>query len=291
MAERLLLSELFETYRLDFIVFKNQSRKTEENHLICMRAAINFFGDIHIDELSFPMVRDWKTHLSKHRTDATVRNYIIKLRVVLRFAQKRGYKALDPDTIPVPKRVDIVAQYVTAEEVQAMIDSCTTRYTRETECMRSKAIISMLYGSGIRLSELISLDKSQIINGTFTVVGKGGKARLCFIDTRTEVLLGAYLSLRTDNHAALFFSRLGTGRMVSTNIQVTVRAAAKRAGIDRHVTPHTLRHAFATNFIVNNGNVRHLQTLLGHKSLETTAQYAHVTNPDLKKAYDAFHSI
>lgn len=283
MVEKPLISEIFELYRQDYIVFKNQSPKTEENHLICGRALVCYFGDIAINDITFAMVRDWKNHLSKKRSQATVRNYIIKLRVVLAFAKARGFEVIDPETIPVPQRADIVPQFVTAEEVQRMID-LTTR-------VRCKAIISLLYGSGIRLSELLALDKSQIINDSFTIVGKGGKARLCFVDRRTSNLLRQYYAARTDNHPAVFVSSHGNGRMTATNVQLAVRNAAKKAGIDRHVTPHTLRHAFATNFGLNNGNVRHLQELLGHASLDTTAHYMHVVNEDLRRSYDRFHTV
>lgn len=282
MNTLLLLSEAFEMYRNDYIIFKNQSPKTEENHMICGRALLCYFGDIPVEDITFSMVRDWKNHLSKKRTQATVRNYIIKLRVVLAYVRKRGYTVLDPDTIPVPQRADIVAQYVVAAEVQRMIDSCYR--------LRTKTIISLLYGSGIRISELISLDRGQIINNSFTIVGKGGKARLCFVDERTSRLLAEYLRRRKDNHPALFVSQSGC-RMSATNIQLSVSTAARNADIHRHVTPHTLRHGFATNFGINNGNVRHLQELLGHQSLDTTAHYMHVVNEDLRKSYNQFHTV
>lgn len=281
--DKLTISQAFSMYRYDYIAMKNQSAKTEENHIICGRALVKYFNDIPVNELTFHMVRDWKMELSKKRSQATVRNYIIKLRVVLAFLKKHGYDCLDPETIPIPQRADTIAQYVTSDEVARML--------KVTRRARSRAIISLLYGAGIRLSELISLDKSQIIEDSFSIVGKGGKARLCFIDERTHDLLAEYLETRSDNHAALFVStQKPIGRMTATNIQLIVKTAALKAGIDRHVTPHTLRHAFATNFGRNNGNVRHLQVLMGHSSLETTAKYMHVVNEDLRKAYLSAHT-
>lgn len=287
----LLISEAFEMYRTDYIVFKNQSLKTEENHIVCGRALETFFGDIHITSLTFPMIRNWKSHLCKKRSDSTVRNYIIKLRVVLSYLQKRGYSVLEPDTIPVPERGDTIVEYVTPHEINEMLYSFEHLRISELDKLRSRAIISMLYGSALRLSELISLNKSQIIEDSFTVIGKGRKARLCFVDERTSTLLDEYLPRRTDNHPALFYSPRGQGRMVSTNIQVMVKAAARRAGIERHVTPHTLRHAYATDFTRNGGNTRHLQVILGHNSLATTALYAHVVDEDLRKSVLEHHSV
>ena len=281
MAERLSISDSFELYRLDFISFKNQSKKTEENHNICGRSLISFCGDIMIEDLDFQTIREWKQHLERERSPATVRNYVIKLRVVLAFCYKRGLKVVDPDTVPVPKRVQTVPTWLTHDEVAQMIDAA-----RE---LRTKLVISLLYSSGIRLSELISLNRNDIRDSRFTVVGKGGKARLCFIDQRTETLLNKYLKTRTDKNAVLIYSRIGT-RMKATNIQVMIRDVAEKARIDRKVTPHTLRHSYATNFLKNNGNMRYLSTMLGHSSLDTTAMYAHVVDNDLEAQYRLYHS-
>lgn len=280
--EPLSVSEAFELYRSNYIVFKNQSRKTEENHLICGRSFALFTNNKEVTAITFGDVRDWKIELSKKRSQATVRNYIIKLRVVLAFLQKQGYPVLDPVTIPVPQRQDTVVSFMTSQEVARMIDVAPT--------LKCKAIISLFYGSGIRVSELIQLDKAHMVDNSFTIIGKGGKARLCFVDGRSEAYLSLYLATRTDNHPALFLSRIGT-RMAANNIQVSIRTVARQAGIDRHITPHTLRHSFATNFLKNNGNMRYLQEMLGHSSMETTAHYAHTTNFDLKRAYESHHSV
>jgi site-specific recombinase XerD len=100
-----------------------------------------------------------------------------------------------------------------------------------------------------------------------------------------------YLATRKDNNAALIVSAENKARMTPTNIQLLVRNTAKRAGIDKHVTPHTLRHSFATNFLRNNGNMRYLAELLGHSSMDTTMMYAHVVNKDLQRQYEIYHTI
>ena len=97
--------------------------------------------------------------------------------------------------------------------------------------------------------------------------------------------------MQADNSEALVVSYENKTRMTATNIQLLVRNAAKRAGIKKHVTPHTLRHSFATNFLRNNGNLRYLSTLLGHSSLDTTAIYTHVVDNDLEQQYQRYHSI
>lgn len=248
-----------------------------------MRSLLSFFGDREIESLSFPDIRDWKLNLDKTRSAETVRNYVIKLRVVLTYCEKTGIKVLNPNLIPVPKRTDKVPAFISHDDVTKLIDSCFR--------LRAKTIISLLYASGVRVSELCNLDSSQIHDNTFTIVGKGGKARLCFFDERTKAYLDQYLAARKDNSPALFVSSQRPVRMTPTNIQLIIKSAAKRAGITTHVTPHTLRHSFATNLLRNNANIRYVQTMLGHSSLETTQMYTHVVDEDLRKIYREHHSI
>lgn len=283
MSNALKITSAFELYRLDYILFKNQSRRAEESNLTCERSLVAFCGDMPIEYLDYTTIRNWKLYLDKGRSPETVRNYILSLRVVLRFLQDRGYKVVNADSIPIPKRVKKAPAYATKEEVSMLIDNCFD--------IRGQAIISLLYSSGIRLSEMLSLNKGDIRDGRFTVVGKGGKPRLCFTDRRTMELIELYLQIRTDNDPALFVSRQGHVRMTPTNIQTIVRTAAGRAGITKHITPHKLRHGFATNFLENNGNMRYLKDLLGHQSLETTAMYAHVVDNDLQGIYEKYHTF
>jgi site-specific recombinase XerD len=274
------ISEAFQSYANDVIVFKNQSKKTEENHFIVMKALISHFGDVEIESLTFPMVRDWKAKLVATRSDATVRNYIIKLRIVLDYLHTRGVDCLSPESIPVPKRADKVPVYLTKEQVAQCITA--------TKKLKNKAIVSLLYSSGIRISELCSLDRGQIKDGRFTIVGKGGKARLCFIDARTQMLLDWYLAERDDNNPALFVCESGT-RIRPGTIQETFKTIRKQTGLDVH--PHTLRHSFATNLLSTNTNLYHVSRMLGHQQLNTTATYLHVVDHDLQEVYMKHHTV
>lgn len=276
----MLISEAFELYRRDVIMFTNQSHKTEENHLICMRSLLSYVGDIEVSELDFEKVRSWKEHLSRTRSPQTVRNYIIKLRVVLAFLQHRKIESLDPALVPVPNRVDTVPVYLTKEEVAQCISA--------TRRVKNKAIISLLYAYGLRVSELCKMNRGDIKEGRFTVIGKGGKARLCFVDQRTIAYLDAYLSGRDDNNPALFLSDSGH-RITPGVIQETFKTVRKQTGLDVH--PHTLRHSFATNLLQSNTNLYHVKEMLGHSSLATTQQYLHVLNHDLEQVYKDKHTV
>lgn len=157
--------------------------------------------------------------------------------------------------------------------------------------LRNAFVISLLYSSGIRLSEMLQLNRGQIVDQQFTVIGKGSKARLCFIDDRTQALMDEYLATRKDNSEALIVSAQNKQRMTPTNVQLLIKNSAERAGIKQRVTPHTLRHSFATNFLKNNGNMRYLSTMLGHSSLDTTMIYTHVVDNDLREQYKKYHTF
>lgn len=294
-ASNITISEAFELYRVEFIVFRNQSARTEEMSIVAKKSLVNFAGDIPISELSFEVVRKWKDHLSKSMAQNTVRGYIIKLRVVLTHLRARGFEGvLDPAVIGVPKRGDIVVTFITPEEVQQLIDcvfqprpgySAVKRY-------RNRAIVSLLYASGIRVGELINLDRLSIqFDGTFTVMGKGGKARLCFADQRSLEHIKEYLAMRKDSSPALFVSDIDKERLSKSTIQLIFRNARLKGGFEKPVHPHTLRHSFATNLLKNNTNLMYVRDFLGHASIQTTQMYTHVVNEDLRQVYREKHSV
>lgn len=244
-----------------------------------MRSLVKFTGDIEVELLTFEIIRKWKLHLDKSRSPATVRCYIIKLRVVLTYLKNKNIQSIDPELIPVPKRADKVPIFLNKEEVKILINS--------TKQIKNKAIISLLYASGIRISELCSLDRDSIKNNSFTIIGKGGKARLCFLDERTAVLIDLYLETRVDNQKPLFLTLYGK-RITPGTIQETFKSVRKISGIECH--PHTLRHSFATNLLSNNTNLFHVSKMLGHAQLNTTQNYLHVIDTDLQQVYNKKHT-
>ena len=279
----MLISEAFDLYRDDYIRVKNQSVRTEECHDGCKRLLLQFMPDKPINELTLLDIRRWREYLARGRRPNSIRVYIIRLRAVIGYLNIRGIECIDVRLIPVPEREATVPVYLTEAEVDAMVESAYN--------LRNAFVISLLYSSGIRLSELISLNRGQIVDRRFTVIGKGRKPRLCFIDERTEHLMEQYLKSRTDHSDALIVSFENKARMTNTNVQLLVRNSAARAGITKKVTPHTLRHSFATNFLRNNGNMRYLSAMLGHASMDTTMMYAHVVDYDLQKQYEKYHTI
>jgi len=296
LTTNICISEAFELYRLEYIVYLNQSKKTEEMSVCAMKALIEYVGDISMQELTFDKVRKWKEHLERTRGQNTVRGYIIKLRVVLKHLYLAGYKdIIHYEMVGVPKRLSKVVAFITPEEVEQLIDAAFQPCVGSDPLRRyrNRALISLLYASGIRVSEVCSLDIAQLRmdDMTFTVIGKGNKPRLCFFDERSKYYIQSYLALRKDRCRALFMSPLTGNRISKSTVQMMFRFTSHRAGLEKEVHPHTMRHSFATNMLRNNTNLLYVSKFLGHASIQTTEMYTHVVNEDLRSIYREKHSV
>ena len=286
------LSEAFETYRLEYIVFRNQSSRTEEMHQCALKSLLAFTGDIKLSELTFDTVRKWRDHMAKSKGQNTVRGYILKLRVVLKHMRLKGYEVLNPEIIGVPKRKAQVVTFITPDEIDQLID-CVFKpqagYSQQLR-YRNRAIVAVLAASGIRVSELTSLDILSIRDdGTFTIIGKGDSARLCFLDERALCFIRSYLAIRKDTTKALFVDRAGN-RISKCTVEEIFRNATRKGDFEKQITPHTMRHSFATDLLRNNTNLVYVRDFLGHKSVQTTEMYTHVVNEDLKRIYKECHT-
>lgn len=285
------ISEAFDLYKNNYMFIKRMCRRAIETQDSVKKSLIRCLGNIEVANLDMDKVKKWVDSISFYETRDgrmtkrsinTIRNDLFRLKMVLKYLKLFDVDCLNPDLIPMPKREDVIMPFLSPDEVNRMIECASS--------LRNKFVISLLYSSGIRLAEMISLNRDSINNRRFSVVGKGKKMRLCFIDYRTEELLIEYLNARKDSSPALIVSNRYKDRMTPTNVQLLIKNSAKRAGINKKVTPHTLRHSFATNFLANNGNIRYLATILGHSSVNTTMIYAHIVDNELEKQYELFHS-
>ena len=285
------ISEAFDMYS-KYMSIKGQSPRAIAHNDYVKRRIVEVIGDKPISKLTIEDIYAWKKTMlygelpsgrKVKRCQNSLRYDILRLRTTLKYMHIIGEKCLNYELVPVPKREDVQRTFLYAEEVEQMIECAIST--------RNKFIISLLYSSGIRLSEFIALDRNDIQERSFTVVGKGGRLRLCFIDERTEELMDEYLATRDDDCSALVVSKLYKQRLSASTVQLIIRNTAKRSGIDKNITPHVFRHSFATNFISNNGGIKPLSELLGHRSLDTTSIYTHLINNELCKQYEQFHTI
>lgn len=306
MAQPLYMSELI----LDFVesleVEGGRSSKTAENYRHYLERFIEFCGDIEVDMITTESVRRYRLWLNRYTNEngddlATITQsyHLIALRGFLYYLSKRGIKALTPEKIELPKVVRKQVTFLHYEEVERMFDAIPTDGTEQS--LRDQAIIELLFSSGLRVSELVNLDRGHINTKRreFTVRGKGQKDRPVFISSRAAEAIEAYLQKRIDNLPPLFlnYSRnnvVSSGgdyrRLTARSIQRMIEKYAKLAGITKHVSPHTMRHSFATDLLMNGADIRSVQSMLGHSNISTTQVYTHVTDAHLRDVYEKFHS-
>lgn len=289
-ASNLTLFDAFELYRIDYISFKGLSKKTEESYTVAARLLVKLYGNIDIQQLTFAHVRDWKTWMGGWQRPDTTRNNIVCLRVVLRFLRQRGYEVLDPDNIPVPKREARRVEYLTEEEFEDFMGEVSKpiRGYSVSNRLRNIAMLRLLYATGLRNSELCSLDRGSIKDRTFSVIGKGGKVRICFVSPEAQEAIANYLKVRTDSSKALFVSNQTGKRITPDTLRKIFRAVCARSEFE-DIHPHTIRHSYATKLLRHRVDVRYIQEFMGHSSLATTQMYTHVVDEDLKAIYDRVH--
>ncbi|MFC2050934.1 site-specific tyrosine recombinase/integron integrase [Chloroflexota bacterium] len=225
--------------------------------------------------------------------------HIIALRAFLRYLLvQRDIATLSPDKIELPKQSQRSVAFLNSEQVERLLKS--PKISDEAG-LRDKAILETLFSTGLRVSELVRLNRDQINldRKEFGVRGKGDKLRVVFLSDTAAQWLERYLQTRKDTFKPLFIRYSGRVdnrkdgepmRLTPRSIQEIVNKYAKRCGLPVEVTPHTLRHSFATDLLIGGADLRSVQEMLGHESIRTTQVYTHVTNRHLKEVHQTYHN-
>lgn len=285
-------------------VAKNRSQKTIENYNHYLKRFRTFIGDITPCEITLEDIQKFRLHLNR-RSDKygkllsikTQNYHIIALRAFLKYLIKNDIKTLAPEKIELSKIPERTVEFLTREELECLFKAINT----DTKIgLRNLSIVKTLYSTGLRVSELVSLNCDQINleRREFMIRGKGQKPRLVFLSEEAVFHLKRYLESRKDTHKPLFInykrrrnddSIENPRRLTTVSIENIVRKYAREAGIVKKVTPHTLRHSFATELLINGADIRSVQDLLGHASITTTQIYTHLTNKRLKEVHEKYH--
>ncbi|HEY5667862.1 MAG TPA: tyrosine-type recombinase/integrase, partial [Candidatus Saccharimonadales bacterium] len=261
--------------------------------------------DIAISDIDPELIRKWRLWLNRLGTNIsdelgkTTQNYhLIALRGFLKFCAKRNIHALTADKIELARTKRKQVTFLNEDELARLFAQPDTA---KLVGMRDRAILELLFSSGLRVSELVGLDRDHINlkRREFMVRGKGQKDRPIFISPAAAEWVSEYLQKREDNAHPLFVRYSGRKqidqsgdyqRLTARSIQRLVSRYALLAGITKHVSPHTLRHSFATDLLMNGADLRSVQAMLGHSNIATTQIYTHVTDPHLKSVHERFHS-
>ncbi len=288
-------------------VGKYQSKKTVENYGHYLKRFERFAkAKTDVSRITSDLIREYRLHL--HRTPIagqgvtldikTQQYHLIALRAMLKHLQKNDIPTLSAEKIELPKVPERHVEVLAREELEAMFQSIDPT---KRNGARDLALLHLLYSTGLRVSELANLNRKDVnlVSREFRVVGKGRKARIVFISDMAVQFLKDYLQTRDDNWTPLLLSNSNRSRVKSLfgeerrlqpqAIERIVRSLASQAGLVKKVTPHTLRHTFATELLKNGADIRSVQEMLGHSSITTTQIYTHLTNRRLKEIHEQFH--
>jgi len=306
---------------------KNQSRRTLRNYDHYLRRFSQFArtqGYSKPEDLDLELIKKYRLYLNRLEDEngrnlklITQNYHLIALRAFLKYLTKQDIKTLAPEKIELPKNPARQVEFLEADELKRLFEA-TKQEKDEVLRLRNYAILETLFSTGLRVSELASL-KRETVNlsrGEFTVRGKGDKLRIVFLSPEATEALKKYLCKRKDNNKALFVSHSTVGNTVEKEIEsqgfkkdrddkdehskaqgLTVRSIqriikkyCRLAGIVKKVSPHTLRHSFATDLLRNGADIRSVQSMLGHASITTTQVYTHITNEGLRDIHKKFHN-
>ncbi len=263
------------------------------------------YAQEYIEKLTPEMVRRYRMYLVKYENSlgnklspTSQAYYVIALRAFLKFCRKKGIKTLAPDKVELPKAEDKRIKFLDRDQVERLLMSPDTS---KIAGLRDRAILEVLFSTGLRVSELAKLDVDRIDLKTkeFGVVGKGRKARVVFLSDRSCAWVERYLSARSDMYRPLWIRFLRNDeidpalsseklRLTVRSIQRIVEKYRRLAGLPVRISPHVLRHSFATTLLQNGADLRSVQEMLGHKNVATTQVYTHVTNPHLKEVHKKY---
>lgn len=284
-----------------------RSQNTIRNYSLYLERFIEFAGDIEVVKITSEMIRRYRLWLNRYKNDndgkalsiLTQSYHLIALRGFLTYLSRRDIPSLSADKIILPKTVRKQVTFLQYDEVVNLIDNIPLD---SEQGLRDRAIIELLFSSGLRVSELVNLNRDHINlkRREFMVRGKGQKDRPVFVSQHAAEQVENYLQARQDSLPALFlnYSRRSTKpttsgdyrRLSARSIQRMISHYARLAGITKHVSPHTMRHSFATDLLMNGADLRSVQSLLGHSSISTTQVYTHVTDQHLKDIHERFQS-
>lgn len=309
----LYVSDLISDFVEHLEIEKGRSQRTSENYERYLWRFAEIAGeisgkgsDLGPKDITRELLRKYRLQLNRIKDERgegleaiTQAYHLVALRGFLKYLAQREIESLDPSLVELPHVTRKQVTFLHYDEVERLLNEIDI----ETETgLRDRAIIELLFSGGLRVSELTKLNRDSINleRREFIVRGKGNKDRPIFISESAADWVQQYLDARTDTLAPLFLNNSRHLQAVDTSgnyrrltprsIERIVQKYAKLAGITKHVSPHTLRHSFATDLLMNGADLRSVQAMLGHSDISTTQIYTHVTDSHLKEVHEKFHT-
>lgn len=288
------LAQLAEEFLESLQIEKGCSPLTIRNYRQYLKRFLNWLSSTlpKVDspqKISLPVIRKYRLYLASFAdkkgltlSRATQSYYLIGLRTFLRWLNKNDYRTLAPEKIDLPKSEAQSLKFLNREQIERLLNAPSISSKRG---LRDKAILEILFSTGLRVSELVKLNRDQVDlkRREFGVIGKGQRPRVVFLSQRAVKCLKKYLDFRKDDEKVLFV-------LTARSIQRIVKKYGRKCRLPIEVTPHVIRHSFATDLLVAGADLRAVQEMLGHKNISTTQIYTHVTDRRLKEIHEKYHS-
>lgn len=292
-------------------VAEGKSRLTIRNYRLYLEEFLKFAKDLDVGDIDKSLIQKYRLHLNRKinprggdLSKKTQNLYLIALRGLLKYLSRQDIASLDPEKIDLAKVGERQITFLEGQELERLLDAPLSQtkagdsHNQKLLVLRDKAILEMLFSTGLRISELVSLKRNEfnLEQNDFSIRGKGRKIRVVFLSNQARYWIKEYLDRRVDAELGLFVRHDRAGKGQETNlsprsVERLVEKYRKIAGITKHITPHSLRHSFATDLLSNQADLRSVQEMLGHASLTTTQIYTHVTNPQLRAVYEKAHDV
>jgi site-specific recombinase XerD len=283
---------------------KGRSLKTIENYDRYLTRFLDFLKNDSPSAITDSSVREFRLWLNRQSNGSVKKNtdtlsrktqnyYLIALRAFLKFLARQEVKTLPAERIELAKTTERSLDLITREELDRILKAPKGS---DVKSLRDRAILELLFSTGLRVSELCALPRDiNLKSEELSVRGKGGKVRVVFISEKAKESVEEYLKARKDLSDALFVRIAGGNNEINKaldrhSIEALVKHYAIKSGVSKRVTPHTMRHLFATDLLSNGADLRSVQALLGHSNIGTTQIYTHVTDKHLKEVHKKFHN-
>jgi site-specific recombinase XerD len=302
--------KLLKTQFLEYIeIEKGRALKTVENYDHYLSRFLEFIRNDNPEKINDATVKEFRLWLNRQSTGnnratgetlskKTQNYYLIAIRAFLKYMARENVKSMSPERIELAKINERSLDLITHQELARLLESPNGP---ELKDLRDKAILELLFSTGLRVSELCSLNSDiDLHSDELSVRGKGGKVRVVFMSEDAKNAVKKYLTARKDMSDALF-AQVGNeikkknkqkdiGPLTKRSIERIVKQHAIKAGISKKVTPHVMRHMFATDLLGNGADLRSVQAILGHANIGTTQIYTHVTDKHLRDIHKKFHN-
>ncbi len=279
---------------------KGRSLNTVSNYDRYLTCFLKFAKRADPDSITDECVREYRLWLNRQKGTGsetlkrkTQNYYLIALRAFLKYLRKRGVESLSPEHIELAKVGERSLDLISINELERLMEAPDGP---DIKSLRDRAILELLFSTGLRVSELCSLSRDiDLSRDEFSVRGKGDKIRVVFLSSRAKDAVKKYISKRADIDDALFVqlggnvSQDGSIRLSPRSVERLVAHYAIKAGLSQKVTPHVIRHSFATDLLEGGADLRSVQALLGHANISTTQVYTHVTDKHLREVHKTFH--